>query len=222
MATNNNSIVHAFDSIRSEAEAKMNVLNNERTPKILIGKATCGIAAGALETQKSFEEALKEFNVKAVIKPVGCLGHCYAEPLVIVDHPGSGLPPILYPRVNPGKARMIVKSFLVDGDPLLEYMLGAMEPNDTIPHVMDYSRFRLEKRLVMEKCGLIDPENIFEYIAGGGYSALSKALQSSQSEIINEIRQIRKRHKDSQHLAKPCSNCQKTEHYTNQILSNLL
>jgi len=187
MDRNNNSIVQAFDSIRRSAEERVNAFRNAGMPVIYIGKATCGLAAGALETQRSFEETLRELDIKAAIRSVGCLGHCYAEPLVIVNHPESGLPPILYPNVTPGKARMIVKSFLMDGDPLFEYMLGAMEPNDMIPHVMDYPRFRLEKRVVMERCGMIDPDDIFEYIATGGYSAFLKALQSSPQEIISEI-----------------------------------
>jgi NADH-quinone oxidoreductase subunit F len=187
MDLNNNSILMAFDSIRTEAEMKVNAFGKAGVPKIYIGKATCGLAAGALETQRSFEETLRELDIKAAIRSVGCLGHCYAEPLVIVDHPESGLPPILYPNVTPGKARMIVKSFLSDGDPLFEYMLGAMEPNDMIPSVMEYPRFKYEKRVIMEKSGLIDPDDIFEYIATGGYSAFLKAMLSSPREIINEI-----------------------------------
>jgi NADH-quinone oxidoreductase subunit F len=187
MTRNNNRILNAFASIRREAEMRVNALRDTGTPKIYIGKATCGLAAGASETQRSFEEALREMDIEAAIRSVGCLGHCYAEPLVIVDHPKSGLPPILYPHVTPGKARMIVKSFLSDGDPLYEYMLGSMEQNDMVPNVMDYPRFRLEKRLVMEKCGLIDPEDILEYIAGGGYSAFLEALQAEPQEIIHKL-----------------------------------
>lgn len=187
MMRNNNSILNTFNSIRKEAEIRFNAFKATDTPKIYIGKATCGLAAGALETQSSFEETLSELDIDAVIKPVGCLGHCYAEPLVIVDNPKSALPPILYPHVTPGKARMIVKSFLSEGDPLYEYMLGSMEANDMVPSVMDYPRFKLEKRLVLEKCGLIDPDDIFEYIALGGYSAFIQATQSTPQEIIHKL-----------------------------------
>ena len=79
--------------------------------------------------------------------------------------------------MTPGKARMIVKSFLEEGDPLFEYLLGAMEENDLIPQVMDFPRFNLERRVVTEKCGRIDPEDIYDYIAEGGYASLVKALQ---------------------------------------------
>ena len=62
-----------------------------------------------------------------------------------------------------------------------------MEDNDLIPAVMDFPRFNLEQRLVMEHCGRIDPDDINQYIAKGGYSALVKAMDSDPEEVINLI-----------------------------------
>jgi len=183
----NSTLEQSFNSIREKAESQLRSFQESHIPKISIGKATCGLAAGAMETHSAFEEALGEQRVEAIIKSVGCIGHCYAEPVVIIDHPDSGFPPIFYPQVTPGKAKMLVKSYLVDGDPLFEHMLGAMEENDTIPFVMDYPRFNQEERIVMEKCGLIDPGDIHEYIAYGGYSSFVKALQLTRQEIIEEV-----------------------------------
>jgi len=178
---------HLFAAIRAEAEKRRNVFREAPGPKIHIGMATCGIASGALETKKAFEEALAERNIKALIHCIGCIGHCYAEPVVIIDHPDSGFPPIFYPDVTPGKAKMLVKLFLEEGDPRFEHVLGAMEENDLIPSVMDFSRFNLEKRVVMEKCGFIDPEDIYDYIAEDGYSTLFQALETKSNEIINQV-----------------------------------
>jgi len=127
-----------------------------------------------MEVKTAFEEALSERKVNAHIITVGCLGHCYAEPLVIVDKPG--FPLILYHDVTPGKARLLVKAFLEEGDPVLEYVLGAMEENDMIPSVKEFRRFNQEKKVVMANSGLIDPQDIYHYIEKGGYSALVKAL----------------------------------------------
>jgi NADH-quinone oxidoreductase subunit F len=149
--------------------------------------ATCGIAAGAQETRTAFEEALAELGIEAAIHAVGCCGHCYAEPVVIIDHPASGFPPIFYPEVNAGKARMLAKLFLMEGDPRLEHILGATVANDLIPAVMEFPRFNLEKRLVMERCGRIDPEDIYDYIAEAGYAALAEALERRPEEVIGEI-----------------------------------
>lgn len=180
-------ITQRFEAIYNDAVARKKALNESSPPRIYIGMATCGLAAGALETRQSFEQTLLEENLSAIIQPVGCIGHCYAEPVVIIDHPSSGFPPLFYQQVTPGKAKMLVKSFLAGGDPLLEHVLGAMEPNDMIPQVTDFPRFSQEERIVMDKCGRIDPEDIYDYIAEGGYGSLIKALAIPQEEIIKEI-----------------------------------
>ena len=175
----------SLERLQGEAEVRLKTLRDASRPLIHIGMATCGIAAGALETRKGFEEALAEEGLSAGIHSVGCLGHCYAEPLVLVENPG--FPPILYYKVTPGKARMIVKSFLVEGDPLFEHLLGATEENELIPPVKDFPRFSLEERVVTKRCGILDPEEIFEYIAAGGYSSLVKGLELEPEEIVRMV-----------------------------------
>jgi len=168
--------------------ARRNAFTESPGPKIHICMATCGIASGALETKRAFEEALAERSIEAQIHTVGCIGHCYAEPVVIIDHPESGFPPIFYHEVTPGKARMLTKLFLEEGDPRFEHVYGATVENEMIPSVMEFPRFNQEKRIVMEKCGRIDPEDIYDYIAEGGYSSLAKILSHmSPEEVIEEV-----------------------------------
>ncbi len=184
---NREKINRLFNTIRDEAQRDRDAFREMSLPIIHIGMASCGIASGALETKTSFEEALTERKIDARIHPVGCIGHCYGEPVVIIENPG--FPPIFYHQVTPGKARMLVKSFLEEGDPLFEHLLGAMEENDLIPSVKEFPRFNQETRAVMEKCGLIDPEEIYDYIADGGYSAFVKSLQLSPADVIKEIQE---------------------------------
>jgi NADH-quinone oxidoreductase subunit F len=176
-----------FVSIRREAERRAEHRKREAIPTIYIVMSTCGLASGAAETKHAFEEALSHKGIRARIVPVGCLGHCYAEPLVVIDHPASGFPPICYHQVSAGRARVLVGSYLEEGDPVFEYVLGTMERSDLIPSVMDFPRFSLEQRLVMEHCGHIDPDDIYQYIALGGYSALARVLASEPAEIIHLI-----------------------------------
>ncbi|MBW1774619.1 MAG: NADH-quinone oxidoreductase subunit NuoF [Deltaproteobacteria bacterium] len=184
--TINEDVVQAFRPLLQEAERRKNELTEAPIPKIYIGMATCGLASGALETKRAFEEALLEYNIEAHIGSVGCIGHCYAEPVVIIENPG--FPSILYHQVTPGKARMLTRSYLGGGDPLFEHVLGAMEENEMIPQVSDFPRFNREKRVVSEKCGRIDPEDIYDYIAHGGYSAFVEALQTTPVENIDVIK----------------------------------
>ncbi len=175
-------------AIRQAAEEKQAAFEALPVPKIHIGMATCGIASGALDTRLAFEEALADHGIDAAIHVTGCVGHCYAEPVVIIDHPASGFPPVFYHEVTPGKARMLVKLFLEGGDPRFEHVFGATVENDMIPTVMEFSRFNQEKRVVMEKCGRIDPESIDEYLAQGGYSALVQTLGMNPGGVITEIK----------------------------------
>ncbi len=180
--------IQFFEDIQAEARKRRSAFTDDPVPKIHIGMATCGIAAGALETKAAFEQAMEARGIRARIHTVGCVGHCYAEPIVVIDHPESGFPPIFYPEVNPGKATMLTKLFLEGGDPRLEHILGATVENELIPSIMEYPRFSQEKRLVMEKCGRIDPEDIYDYIADGGYVSLVSAIDRSPEEIVAAIK----------------------------------
>ncbi len=173
--------------LRDEADQRRKAFTEAPVPKIHIGMATCGIAAGAQETLTAFEETLGQLGIESRIHKVGCCGHCYAEPVVVIDHPGSGFPPILYSEVNAGKARMLAKMFLKEGDPRLEHVLGATVANELIPSVMEFPRFSLETRVVMEKCGRIDPEDIYDYIGEGGYAVLADVLLRAPADIVDVI-----------------------------------
>jgi NADH-quinone oxidoreductase subunit F len=176
-----------YGTLKAEADRRRSAFDTSALPRIHLGMATCGIASGALETRAAFEEELAARGIEALIHPVGCIGHCYAEPVAVIDHPQSGFPPIFYPEVTPGKAKMLVKLFLEQGDPRFEHILGATVENEMIPWIMEFPRFNQEKRVVMEKCGHIDPEDIYDYIAEGGYGALAKALEGDPAAVTAEI-----------------------------------
>ena len=176
-----------FERIREDALKRQQEFDALAVPKIHIGMATCGIASGALETRSAFEEALRQRHIAAEIHTVGCIGHCYAEPWVVIDHPESGFPPIFYPQVTAGKARMLTKLFLEEGDPRFEHVLGAMVENELLPTIMEFARFNREERVVTARCGLIDPDDIYEYIAADGYSAFVSALGREPVAVLEEI-----------------------------------
>jgi NADH-quinone oxidoreductase subunit F len=179
--------LETYRKIKTEADERRRAGEGEAGITVQIGLATCGIAAGALETKDAFEQAAKENGIEVKIRTVGCVGHCYAEPVVIIDHPQSGLPPLFYHEVNPGKVNMLVRYFLKGGDPCLEHVMGAMTDNELLPSVMDFPRFNLEKRVVMEKCGRVDPENIDDAITQGSYAGLAKALEQPPADLIATI-----------------------------------
>jgi len=179
-------ILKAFEEIRSRALSEWKALRGSAEPHILIGTATCGRAAGALEVLKTIEDELAQRNIKAKVTQVGCIGYCYAEPLVIIAKPGY--PPILYGYVTPGIASRLIADFLVGDDPCFEFLLGALEENELIPTIFDQPRFQYENRVILKNCGYIDPEDINQYIANDGYGGLVKALDMTPEQLIAEVK----------------------------------
>ncbi|MBE9502279.1 MAG: NADH-quinone oxidoreductase subunit NuoF, partial [Chloroflexi bacterium] len=176
----------AFGRIRTHAVSEWEALKQSQEPRILIGTATCGRAAGALDILQTINDELAQQDIKAKVTQVGCMGHCYAEPMVIVEKPGW--PPICYGYVTPGIASRLVQDFIIGDDPCLEFILGALEENELIPTIFDQPRFKHETRILLKNCGFIDPEDINQYIANGGYSGLAKALDMKPQEVIDEMK----------------------------------
>jgi len=179
-------ITSAFHEIKNHAESYRQALYDSGKPLIMVGTATCGRAAGALEVLKAIRGELKRQNLACPVIEVGCLGHCYAEPLVIISKPEY--PSICYGWVNPVIAERLIKEFVLGDNPCLEFVLGALEENDLVPSFSDFPRAKYENKVILKNCGQIDPTEIDHYIAKGGYSALVKALQMPPSQIIDEVR----------------------------------
>ncbi len=175
-----------FQHLRSQALASMRDHLDGTRPIVMVGTATCGKAAGALEVLQAIREELAKDQPDARVVEVGCMGHCYAEPLVIINKPGN--PPMAYGYVTPEIARRLVRDYVIGDDPSLEFTLGALEENDLIPSIYDLPRFAYEQNIVLKNCGHIDPENIDHYIASGGYEALARALRMQPQEIVEEIK----------------------------------
>jgi len=184
-ATRRQSVVSTFQEIKSQAESRWRELQGGK-PVIMVGVATCGRAAGALEVLRAIKGELKKHKLDCPVVEVGCMGHCYAEPIVTISKPGY--PPICYRQVNPVIAQRLIREFILGDDPCLEFVLGALEENDLVPSFSDFPRARFEKKVILKNCGHIDPGQIDHYIVNGGYAALAKALQLPPEEIINEVK----------------------------------
>jgi NADH-quinone oxidoreductase subunit F len=116
------------------------------------------------------------------------VGYGNYEPLVIISKPDY--PRICYNNVTPDVVPRLVEGYLQEDDPCMELALGTLEGgDDTPPHIPELPRSEHELRLLLRNCGFIDPENINHYIALGGYSALTKALEMNPADIVEEIKQ---------------------------------
>jgi NADH-quinone oxidoreductase subunit F len=184
--THSPAITSAFEEIKSRATSRWQEVFGSGQPVIMVGTATCGRAAGAMDVLETIRTEMKNQGVDYPVFEVGCLGHCYAEPLVVISKPGH--PPICYGYVNTVIAERLVREFVIGDNPCLEFVLGALEENDLVPSFADFPRAAYEKKVVLRNCGHIDPTDIDHYIANGGYEGLAGVLQMSPEKIITEVK----------------------------------
>jgi len=174
-----------FEEIDNRGKSEWEAL--QKGSHILIGTATCGRAAGALDVVDAFSKELARRALEVPIIRVGCTGLCYADPLVTICKPDSLR--VVYNNVTPEVVPRLVEGYIAGDDPCLELALGTLEGDgEEGVYIPELPRFEHELRLILRNGGYIDPENINDYIANGGYSALEKALRMSPEEIIEEVR----------------------------------
>jgi NADH-quinone oxidoreductase subunit F len=176
-----------YQAIKDRAIAR--VRERKKGTRIFVGLSTCGVAAGARQVMAVLEDKLRGTEVPVRLEAVGCNGMCHQEPLVDIAKPGR--PRISYGRVTPQVAAQLVDDYLLNDDPRPDLALGVVgdEGYVGIPPLSENPFFKGQVRLVMRDCGMIDPGDIDEYIACGGYASLHKVLfEMTPQEVIAEVR----------------------------------
>jgi len=158
--------------------------------QVLICGGTGCTSSGSKKIQEAFKENLTKFDLEGEVKLVqtGCFGLCALGPVVIVYPEGT-----FYSQVKPEDVAEIVEEHLLKGrvvDRLVydetstpkEELEGGVSLSDT-----DF--YKTQHRVALRNCGVIDPENIEEYIAMDGYAALGKVLtEMSPEDVIEEVK----------------------------------
>jgi len=177
-----------IDELQREAAATWQRLEADNEINLFVGAATCGRSAGALKAIRAFEERLRDRSLSGAVIQVGCMGPCYAEPLVNVVK--RGRPGVLYRNVTPEIAAAIIDRMAEDGGDLPEFAMGNLSEVETggIPPISDNPFFRSQSRELFGNCGFIDPRNILHYIAKGGYSGFAQALGMPQAQVVDELK----------------------------------
>ena len=177
-----------FDAIRTRAMSEWEALEKSDKPRILIGTATCGRAAGALTVLEAINSELAKHNIKAIITQVGCIGLCYAEPLVDIVKPNH--PRICYSNVTPEIIPQLIEDYIIKDNSRPDLALGTIGDGsiEGIPKLFELPMLKPQVRIALRNCGFVDPGNINHYIANDGYSGLVKALGMTPEGVIEEIK----------------------------------
>ena len=149
--------------------------------RIRIGMGSCGIAAGAKRVKSAIERHMGATGLTAEVGITGCLGLCYREVLVEID--GGPLGRCLYGDVTPDLVPALLDAHLRDGVAPAERLIAR---GDDL--VAEQPFLALQHRLVLGRCGRVDPESLQDARNHGGYRGLARALaQSSPQAVLAEV-----------------------------------
>lgn len=121
--------IKSLDELKKIREQQQNKVNlresgslSEDTVEVMVGLATCGIAAGARETLNAMMDEVEKQGLKNVrLVRVGCMGYCHSEPVVQVNVPG--MEPVLYGNVDEERGREIIRKHVIQKTLLEDSML---------------------------------------------------------------------------------------------------
>ena len=177
-----------FENIRTRALREWEGFQDAGKARILVGTGTCGRAAGGDLVLEAVEKTIAELGIEATVSETGCIGLCYAEPLVELQQPNG--PRVLYGHVTAETVGELMTGFFRNGDLNADTALGTTSdvPAEGIPPLDELPMLKPQVRVVLKNCGVIDPGNIDHYIARGGYEGLNKALQMEPEQVIDEVK----------------------------------
>ena len=157
---------------------------------VLICGGTGCTSSGSQTLQKAFNENIEAFGLAEEVKLVqtGCFGLCALGPIVIIYPDGT-----FYSRVTAEDVKEIVEEHLLKGRIVERLVYRDKEADETVKKaaselsLSDTNFYKSQKRIVLRNCGVIDPDNIDEYIAMDGYAALGKALTEMTPEDVIKV-----------------------------------
>ena len=175
----------SYEEIKSAADDRQQHLEGGPSPWIRIGTAMCGQSSGALEVITALKSELDRLGITAHVDEVGCLGICYAEPLLDVLRPGTKSR-LFFGNVTPEDVPQIVSSYVADGRIETDKVLGYLgdEPLDGAPDLYEIPGIKLQNRIALRNAGHIAPGDIYQYIANGGYAGIHKALTEMEPDDV--------------------------------------
>lgn len=168
---------------RKELDLRVNLKANTREKHILVCHGTGCTSSKSPKIIENFRKIIDEKGIKNVrVIQTGCFGLCAKGPIVIIRPEDT-----FYAMVKPEDCEEIINMHILEGK-TVERLLCKDINNSVVQRLDELTFYKKQERIALKNCGIIDPENIDEYIAFDGYKALEKVLfEMSQDDVINEI-----------------------------------
>ena len=168
---------------RKELDLRVNLKANTKEKHILVCRGTGCTSSKSPKIIENFRRILEGKNIKNVrVIQTGCFGLCAKGPIVIIRPEDT-----FYAMVTPDDCEEIINTHIIEGKKV-ERLLCHDIDDKLVDRLDELNFYKKQKRIALKNCGVIDPENIDEYIAFDGYKALEKVLcEMSQDDVIKEI-----------------------------------
>ena len=170
---------------RKELDLRVNTKADTREKHILVCHGTGCTSSKSPQILENFRKILKEKNITNVrVIKTGCFGLCAKGPIVIIRPEDT-----FYAMVTPEDCEEIIDTHIVKGE-RVERLL-CKDIDGTVVNSLDELNFyKKQKRIALKNCGVVNPEEIDEYIAFDGYKALEKVLKEmTQDEVIDVVKE---------------------------------
>ncbi len=177
--------IHEIKEVkRKELDLRVNTLADTKEKHILICHGTGCTSSKSDDILKKFNELIKEKEIKntRVVK-TGCFGLCAKGPIVIIRPEDT-----FYAMVTVDDCKEIIESH-IENNTKVERLLCKDVDNTVVERLEELSFYKKQNRIALKNCGIINPEEIDEYIAFDGYLALEKVLfELTPNQVIEEIK----------------------------------
>ncbi len=190
MINNAKELTKLRDHARQSMEIRLDRLVDPSPEKQKIDILVCGVAgcasSGSLKVAEEIEEQIKKNGLGEEVKVIktGCFGLCAEGPIMMIcpEH-------VMYTKVTPEDVEEIFETHIKGGKVVGRLLAGENEYEEIKDRLPQIPFFSMQKRIALNNCGIIDPENIDEYIALDGYQALAKVLNEYEpDDVIDEIK----------------------------------
>ena len=167
---------------RKELDLRKNTKADTREKHILVCQGTGCTSSKSPEILENFKRIIKEKNIQNVrVIKTGCFGLCAKGPIVIIRPEDT-----FYAMVEPKDCEEIIESHILNGK-LVERLLCKDIDGTKVTKLDDLSFYKKQKRIALKNCGVINPEDIDEYIAFDGYRALERVLLEMNGDEVIDI-----------------------------------
>lgn len=167
---------------RKELDLRVNKSTDAREKHILVCQGTGCTSSKSPEILENFKKIIKEKNIENVrVIKTGCFGLCAKGPIVIIRPEDT-----FYAMVKPEDCEEIIDKHIINGEKVTRLLCKDID-GSKVNSLDELNFYKKQKRIALKNCGVINPEDIDEYLAFDGYKALEKVLMKMTSEEVIDV-----------------------------------